>query len=99
MSDFNKHVELDARLCILRAIQSESDGRLNESLIDIALQTYGHSRSREWVRNQMRVLADVGAVMLSEVGTYLVAEITRAGVEHLERRKIIEGIKRPLPEA
>ena len=45
----------------------------------------------------MRTLAELGAVTLREAGTVLIATITRAGIDHVERRGIIEGVLRPSP--
>jgi hypothetical protein len=36
---------------------------------------------------------------VTEIGTIMVAAITRSGVDHVERRTIIEGVARPSPEA
>lgn len=98
MSGYEEYLQLDARLVILRGLTRQADGRLNEVLITRILDEFGYNRSREWVRTQMRKLEDVGAVRLSEAGTVLVATITRAGLDHAERRTILEGIARPSPE-
>jgi len=97
MSGYEEYLQLDARLVILRGLTRQADGRLNEVLITRILDEFGYNRSREWVRTQMRKMEDVGAVRLSEAGTVLVATITRAGLDHAERRTILEGIARPSP--
>ncbi|APO76095.1 hypothetical protein AM571_CH03301 [Rhizobium etli 8C-3] len=95
MSDFNQFLTLDARLVILRALNEQSDGRLNDSLLADVLDTYGHHRSRDWIRQQLRLLADLGAVKNTDIGPVMVAAITRLGVDHVERRTQLEGVKRP----
>jgi hypothetical protein len=95
MTDFNEHLARDARLVILKELAKQTDNRLNESLLMSVLETFGHRRSREWVRQQLRFLADMNAISLAEAGTVLVAELRRAGLEHVERRSIIEGVNRP----
>ncbi|TCU35437.1 hypothetical protein [Rhizobium azibense] len=95
MSDFNEFLTLDARLVILRALNEQSDGRLNDSLLADVLDTYGHHRSRDWIRQQLRFLADLGAVKNTDIGPVMVAAITRLGVDHVERRTQLEGVKRP----
>lgn len=95
MSDFNQFLTLDARLVILRALNEQSDGRLNDSLLADVLDTYGHHRSRDWIRQQLRFLADLGAVKNTDIGPVMVAAITRLGVDHVERRTQLEGVKRP----
>lgn len=99
MSDFEEFVTLDARLCILKELSRQTDGRLNDAVLTRVLDTFGFRRSREWVRTQLRKLDELGAVRLTEAGTVLIALITRAGTDHVERRSVIEGIARPSPEA
>ncbi|RWE48554.1 MAG: hypothetical protein EOS79_08450 [Mesorhizobium sp.] len=100
MSDnFDEYLTADARLVMLRELNQQIDGRLNEVLLTKALDTFGHNRSREWVRTQLRKLAELGAVKVTEAGSILVAAITRTGIDHVERRSIIEGVARPSPEA
>lgn len=96
---FADFLVLDARLVILRTLADQVDGRLNETIITAALTTFGHNRSRDWVRQQLRHLADVGAVLVTEVGTVMIAELTRLGYDHVGRRTIIEGVARPSPVA
>lgn len=95
---FEEHAARDARLVILRGLNDQIDGRMNEVLLTALLETFGHNRSREWVRTQLNKLQELGAVMLVQAGTVMIATITRAGVDHVGRRSIIEGINRPSPE-
>jgi hypothetical protein len=80
---------------MLKELALQSDGRLNETILTSVLDSFGYSRSREWVRTQMRKLAEIGAAQVTEAGPFLVSTITRAGVDHLERRSFIEGIAKP----
>lgn len=52
MNDYNQHLTVDARLVILRALNDQPDGRLNESILSTILETFAHRRSREWIRQQ-----------------------------------------------
>lgn len=87
----------DARLIILKALHEQSDGRLNSDLLRETLVAFGISKSRDWVHDELRHLADLGAVRVHEIGTVRVAEILGKGFEHVRRRIVIEGIKRPSP--
>jgi len=98
MSRFAQVVNEDARLVILKSLLLSPSGQMNETLIDEALRHFGHNRTRGWVRQQLRYLADMQAVVLDEPGSVLVATITRAGLDHLERKAFIEGVKVPRPE-
>jgi ribosomal protein L12E/L44/L45/RPP1/RPP2 len=99
VSSYDDYVAGDARLTILKELARQGDGRLNETIITTVLDTFGYRRSREWVRTQLRKLEEVGAVHLVEAGSVLIAAITRAGIDHVERRSFLEGVARPSPEA
>lgn len=97
-TDYNEFLTLDARLILLKELATQIDGRLNETILTAALDRFGHRRSREWVRTQLRKLAEIGAVANVEAGTVIIATITRAGIDHVERRSVLEGVARPSPE-
>ena len=92
------HMLADARLVILKALSKQVDGRLNEVLITAELDSFGHKRSREWVRTQLNKLEELGAVVNVAQGSVMVAGITRLGLAHVERREVIDGVGRPSPE-
>lgn len=86
----------EARLIILRLLNEQSNGKLASSMIQSTLdELFGISRTREWIHQELRYLADVGAVRITPAATILIAEITRQGVDHVERRAVLEGVKRP----
>lgn len=98
--NYEEYIILDARLVILRELAKQPDGRLNETLVTRALELFAYNRSREWVRTQLRKLEELGAVRIMsvdrpEVEPILIATITRAGVDHVERRSFLEGVARP----
>jgi hypothetical protein len=88
-------IRSEARLVILRELDSQPDGRLNSALLVSVLETYGITRSRDWVHEELRWLAEIGAVRVIDAGTVRVAEILAKGRDHVERRLVIEGVKRP----
>ena len=96
---YEQHLTKDARLVILKELSRQVDGRLNEALLGRVLDAFGYRKTRDWVRTQLRAMDGLGAVTVSEQGSVLVAAITRAGQDHVERRSVIEGIARPSPEA
>lgn len=98
-TNFADYLTQDARLVILKELAFQSDGRLNEVLLEKVLDTFGHRRSREWIRTQLSKLAELGAISLAEVGTVQIATITRTGLDHVERRSFVDGVARPSPGA
>lgn len=95
MSPYELRIAEDGRLVMLRELAAQTDGRLNEIMLMRVLDAFGISRSREWVRTQMRALAELDAVRVTENGTVMIAQLTRAGRNHVERRSIIDGVSRP----
>jgi hypothetical protein len=88
----------DARLCILKELSVQVDGRLNEKTLMHVLDMFGIRRSRDWVRTQLRALGELNAVHVTEAGTVMVASLTKLGRDHVERRQVIEGVARPADE-
>lgn len=95
MSDLERLIREEARLIMLKSLQGESDARLNSSLLQSHLETFGISKARAWVHAEIRELESRGAVKVVEVGSVLVAELTARGEDHLKRRSFLDGIKRP----
>ncbi|MEN8721854.1 MAG: hypothetical protein ABF335_03095 [Alphaproteobacteria bacterium] len=95
MSDFQKHVDADCRLVILRALEDQHDGRLNESLLEQALENLGHRVSRERVRRYMQDLEEAGAIAIQKFADIFVGEITARGQDHLERAIKIDAVAVP----
>jgi len=93
--DYGDYVSANARLVMLKELAKQPAGTLNEALMARVLDVFGYRRSREWVRSQMRGLADVGAVELTEAGTVLIAKLRRQGRDHVEGRIVLDGIDPP----
>jgi hypothetical protein len=92
---YEARIAKDARLFILKELEAQNDGRLNELLLQRLLEgKYGIARSREWVQTQMCKLAELEAVKLIEAA-FLIADIERPGRDHLACRSVIAGITRP----
>ena len=89
-----------ARLIILKALEEQPDGRLNSEMLRETLDAFAIKKTRDWVHEELRWLADIGAVAVSDIGTVRVASITSKGQDHIARRVILEGVRKPSrPEA
>lgn len=95
MSYENDVVRPDARLIILKALETQLDERLHSGFIAQALCELGIDRPREWVHGELDWLAQMGAVTLKAFDSVVVATLTEKGHRHLRRALVIEGIKRP----
>lgn len=87
----------EARLIMLRALAAEADGRLNSELLRAALETFGITRTRDWVHVELGWLAEIGAATVSDAGSVRIASLTARGLDHVERRTVLPGVKRPSP--
>ncbi|MBA4222214.1 hypothetical protein [Bosea vestrisii] len=97
---FDTLVRQEARLIILRALEEQPDGRLNSELLRVTLDSFGISKSRDWVHDELNWLVSMAAITVVTAGTVRVAQLTAKGSDHVHRRLVIEGIKRPSrPEA
>ena len=92
---FDKLVREEARLIILRGLEEQPDGRLSSELLRQVLETYGITKSRDWVHDELNFLKDMGAITVVVAGTVRVATLTSKGSDHVHRRLVIEGVKRP----
>ena len=96
---FQGLVREEGRLIILRSLNEDAGGELNSSLLQRHLESFGVRKTREWLHEELRALAEIGAVYVVKWETIHVAMITAKGRDHVERRIVIEGIKRPSPGA
>lgn len=85
----------EARLIMLRELEKQPDGRLNSALLQRVLESFGITRTRDWVHDEMNWLADKAAVTIVDAGTVRIAAITQKGIDHVTRHFVIEGVKRP----
>lgn len=91
-------IELEARLVVLRTLAEQADSRLNSSLLrDDLAERWGINRTRDWLHVQLGFLADIGAVTLADMGSVKIATLTARGLDHVERRIVLDGVKRPSP--
>lgn len=95
----DKIIREQARLVILRTLDEQQSGQLNSALLQASLETYGIVQSRDWVHEEMRYLAEVGAITIVDAGTVRVGTLTSKGIDHVRRRITIEGVKRMSPES
>lgn len=95
MTEYEKQLMYDRRLCILRLL-NESQGRANDSVLHVGLEVLGHTRlSRETVRDDLRFLVGRGCLRDEFYNDVMVVNLTKRGLEVCEGRIVVDGIKRP----
>ncbi|MEP0406305.1 hypothetical protein [Roseibium sp.] len=92
---YKAYVDERGRMVILQVLTAEVNGHLREELLQKALDIYLIKRSIEWVRTQLIRLEELGAVTITEDEGKMIAGITRAGRDHMERRSRLAGVAAP----
>lgn len=94
--NYGAWIEENIRLIILKALAGEDSATLNDFLIGKELEGFGYRKTPEFIRNQLLWLEkNVGAVKTWTLGTAMMAELTKAGRWHVERRHLLVGIQNP----
>ena len=93
----NNIISQEARLIILRELAEQPGYSLNDAMLQEVLKTFGINRSRDWLLDELRWLADVNAITVREAGTAKIAILGQKGRDHVEYRIVITGVKRPSP--
>lgn len=89
------HLRQHVRLIILRALADEPNYSHNDAMLADIAKAYAVDRGRDFIRAEIRWLEGVGAVTVTEVGSTLVVTATARGVDHAERRIVLDGVRRP----
>jgi hypothetical protein len=95
MTPYSDFIRQDVRLVLLRLLVEMTAYRANSSVLTMALDSYGHSLSRDQVKTELHWLAEQGALTVADVGPVLVATLTERGQDIAAGRARVPGIKRP----
>jgi hypothetical protein len=95
MTHYADFLRQDMRLVILRLLVEMPGYRANSSVLNTALDNFGHTASRDHVKTELHWLAEQGAMTLADVGPVLVATLTERGQDIAAGRARVPGIKRP----
>ncbi|WDR00736.1 hypothetical protein PSC71_08310 [Devosia sp. J2-20] len=84
------------RLIILRALAEEDNESLNDTILQVVLEQFGYSRSRDFIANELTWLEkEVGAVRTSHAGSAIIATLVDPGRDHVTRRRVLHGVQKP----
>lgn len=93
--DLAQLIREQSRLIVLKALADQVAETLNSDFLLLELQRFGIRKDRDWLHDELRWLADMGAIMVVPAGSLLVATLTAKGARHLSREIAIEGVQRP----
>lgn len=98
-NDFEKLLIADRRLAILRFLSEDNDYSLNDSVLQSALYSIGHSVSRDTLRADLSFLKEVGAITYDvPIESVYVAKLSEKGLDIALGRSVVPGIKKPSPK-
>jgi hypothetical protein len=69
LEGFNDYFDGEVRLIILKGLAAEDSGRLSDAMLMHVLETFAVTRSRDYLKTQLRWLErESGSVILREAG-------------------------------
>lgn len=88
----------DRRLCMLLALSQTAGHGANHYLLQVYLESVGHTVSHDQVKTDLSWLAEQGLLGLQNHNDTLIAKLTTRGLDTAAGRTSVPGVKRPLPE-
>lgn len=91
-------VASERRLIMLRVLADQTGHKVNESVLQVALERFGFAASRDLVRTELTWLQEQGVVAVETVHAQVyVAQLTARGLDIALGRTVQPGISRPAP--
>lgn len=87
------------RIAILRHLADCSEYTGNAAILQDVLNGLGIPSTRAQTLGELVWLADQGLLKTEDRGGFVLAELTREGLDVAKGRRVYPGIRRPSPEA
>ncbi len=94
---FGAHIAEYLRLAVLEVLVEQSDYSMRDDMMADAVTGRGFTAGIDKIRTTFAWLAEQGAVEVIKVQDGHIATITDRGIEHVDKRCVIPGIRRPKP--
>ena len=94
---FRETLNEDLRLHILKILSVAPGHSANNRVVQTSLDQVGHKRSAAMVAASLKHLEDVGAIKLEDLGPLQVASLAQAGLDAVEGRLELPGVRPPCP--
>lgn len=98
MSSFQRLLDEDRRLVILRLLAEDPGYQLNVYVLRPAMEAMGHAVSHDKVGTDLAWLAEQGLVTVGQASGVTVGRLTARGADVAKGLAIVPGVKRPEPE-
>lgn len=95
--DFRQTLSEDRRLVILRLLAEVDGYEANSSVLQSALESFGHTMSRDSVHTELAWLSEQGLATSAPLASIVVAKLTARGLDVAQGRATVPGVKRPGP--
>lgn len=95
MKTFAERLLEDQRLVLLRILADLPAYKANSSVLTLAMDSFGHTVSRDYVRGQIAWLAEQRLVAIDDLGPVLLATLTERGLDVARGAVIVPGVARP----
>lgn len=92
---FAERLTEDRRLVILRVLSDLPGYKANSTVLTLALDSFGHTVSRDYTRGQIAWLAEQGLVSVEDLGPVLLVTLTERGMDVARGAFVFPGVARP----
>ena len=90
------HLQAESRRCAMLRFLADAPGyEMNTSVMQDALDAYGHPVSRDQVETDAAWLEEMGLVEVEDLGAVKVLHLTGRGEDVARGRVSVPGVKRP----
>jgi Fe2+ or Zn2+ uptake regulation protein len=96
---YMQRVTEDVRLVLLRLLAESPAYTSNSSILDSALEDYGHHVSRDQVHTELTWLSEQGLVQIEPISTVLRATLTARGLDVARGQASVPGVRKRPPGA
>lgn len=99
MNTFEEAFTADLRLAMLRTLNQAPGCKVNDSMLQSALDELGQVHSRDRIRTEIAWLDEQGLVESRNImdGAVITVELTGRGTDVATGRATVPGVKRPRP--
>jgi hypothetical protein len=92
---FAERLTEDRRLVVLRVLADLPGYKANSTVLTLALDSFGHTVSRDYVRGQVAWLAEQRLVEVEDLGPVLLVTLTERGMDVGRGLAFVPGVARP----
>lgn len=97
MKDYREYLIEEVRLVVLRTLAEAPGYRSNSSMLQMILEQFGLSVSRDQLHTELAWLQEQGLVSAESIKTVQISTLTTRGLDVAAGKAHVPGVKRPGP--